>query len=156
MHFTKINLLNHSPVSLCMSVPCDIFLYFVLLRVTINVLCSITFFFQDLLLPYVRGGSVQRSDPVPFYIPFLEEYRWSLSFGTPPFSGQKIWSLKMFTKSLYLLPAFWVPKTGFHPHSGDTLAIKKWLTTKIVDMCSLVTMPTAFKTWINSLLVKSN
>ena len=77
-----------------MSVPCDIFLYFVLLRVTINVLCSITFFFQDLLLPYVRGGSVQRSDPVPFYIPFLEEYRWNLSFGTPPFSGQKIWSLK--------------------------------------------------------------
>ena len=41
----------------------------------------------------------------------------------------------------------WVPKPGFNLHSGDTSAIKKWLTTKIVNKfkCSLVTMATALK-----------
>ena len=49
---------------------------------------------------------------------------------------------------------FWIPKPGFNLHLGETLAIKKWLTTKIIDKlfsCTLVTMVTAFKTWTISL-----
>ena len=64
-----------------MSVPYDIFLRFFLLRVTLSVLKIFLnlvdglgyFFFQDVLLPYVRGGSSQRSDQ-SFYISFLKEY----------------------------------------------------------------------------------
>ena len=86
---------------------------------------------------------------------------------TPQSRGHKIWSLKnvhiifVFPMSIEgTLPLFrgkrhffWVLKPGFNFHSGETLAIKLWLTTKIVDKfkCSLVTIVTAFKTWINSL-----
>ena len=37
---------------------------------------------------------------------------------------------------------FLAPKLEFYLHSGDTLALKKWLTTKIIDMfkCTQVTM----------------
>ena len=61
-----------------MSVLCDIFLRFLLLRVTLSVLKIFLnlvdglgyFFFQDVLLPYVRGGFSQRSDPVLFIYHF--------------------------------------------------------------------------------------
>ena len=49
---------------------------------------------------------------------------------------------------------FWIPKTGFNLHLGETLPIKKWLTTKIIDKLfkpTLVTTVTAFKTWTISL-----
>ena len=48
---------------------------------------------------------------------------------------------------------FLVPKLGFNFHSGVTWALKKWLTTKIIDMfkCTRVTITTAFKTWTISL-----
>ena len=48
---------------------------------------------------------------------------------------------------------FWVLKAGFNFHSGDALALKKWLTTKIVVKFYylLVKMATAFKTWTVSL-----
>ena len=41
----------------------------------------------------------------------------------------------------------------FHLHSGDTFALKKWLTTKIIDSfkCTLLTMATAFITFTISL-----
>ena len=46
MHFTKINLLNNSPVSV--SVPCDMFLYFSLLS---NVKCvNVTYWMQGFIL----------------------------------------------------------------------------------------------------------
>ena len=59
-----------------MSVPCDIFLRFFMLRVTLSVLKIFLnlvdgfgyLFFQDLLLPFVRGGSSHRSDPVLSFI----------------------------------------------------------------------------------------
>ena len=44
---------------------------------------------------------------------------------------------------------FWIPKPGVNLHLGETLAIKKWLTTKIIDKLfkrTLVTVVTAFKT----------
>ena len=87
--------------------------------------------------------------------------------GIPRFRVHKIWSQKMFIYSLYLLPllkrhlysgerhrhSFWVPKAGFNLHSGDTLALKKWLTTKSVYKFKspLVTMTTTFATWTISL-----
>ena len=42
---------------------------------------------------------------------------------------------------------FWVLKAGFNLHSGDTLAVKKWLTTKIYDKfkCSLDTNGDTFQ-----------
>ena len=51
---------------------------------------------------------------------------------------------------------FWVPKPRFNLHSGDILAIKRWLITKIVDKikCWLVTMATAFKTWTTGISLK--
>ena len=59
-----------------MSVPCDIFLRFFMLRVTLSVLKIFLnlvdglgyLFFQDLLLPIARGGSSHRSDPVLSFI----------------------------------------------------------------------------------------
>ena len=62
------------------------------------------------------------------------------------FRGHKIWSRKKvhiifvfvsFIEGTPLLRGkghfFWVPKPRFNLHSEDTLALKKWLTTKIVD-----------------------
>ena len=77
--------------------------------------------------------------------------QWNLSFGTSLFKRQfhsedtKFYPRKLL--SLYLLPLlkghllpgkrdtnfFWVPKTRFNLHSGDTLAPKTWLITKRVD-----------------------
>ena len=70
--------MNNSLVSVYMSVPYDIFLRFFLLRVTLSVLKIFLnlvdglgyFFFQNVLLPYVREGSSQRSDPVLFIYHF--------------------------------------------------------------------------------------
>ena len=36
---------------------------------------------------------------------------------------------------------FWAPKPGFKVHSGDTLALKKWLTTKRVDFFQCSPIP---------------
>ena len=36
---------------------------------------------------------------------------------------------------------FWAPKPGFNLHSGDTLALKKWLTTKRVDFFQCSPIP---------------
>ena len=83
---------------------------------------------------------------------------WSLSFETPPFRGHNICSGKMFTKSLYLLPLLkdtsiwgkghflWVSKPAFNLPSGNTLVLKKRLTTKRVDKfhSSLVKMASEF------------
>ena len=84
----------------------------------------------------------------------FETLLWDTSIkGTPPFSGHKIWSRKyfhiifVFVTSFEGIPLirgdqhfFWLPKPGFNLHWGDTLAIKKWLTTKIDDRfkCSLI------------------
>ena len=48
---------------------------------------------------------------------------------------------------------FLVLKPGFNLHSGDTLALKTWLTTKKVDIfkCTLMTMMAAFTNWTISL-----
>ena len=48
---------------------------------------------------------------------------------------------------------FWVPKPKFNLHSGDTIARKKWLTTKRVDIfkCALITNVEAFTKWTFSL-----
>ena len=55
----------------------------------------------------------------------------------------------LFSYSLYLLPllkgdlnsaerdTFWIPKPGFNRHSGDTLVLKTWLTTKKADRFSV-------------------
>ena len=42
---------------------------------------------------------------------------------------------------------FWDSKLGFELHSGDTTAVKTWLTTKRVDIsqCTLITMMAAFR-----------
>ena len=51
-----------------MSVPCDIFLRF-FMKIFLNLVDGLGYlFFQDLLLPFVRGGSSQRSDPVLSFI----------------------------------------------------------------------------------------
>ena len=87
---------------------------------------------------------------------------------TPLFRGHNILSRKnvdiifVFATSIEGTPLFtrgkehffWIPKPGFNLHLGETLAIKKWLTTKIIDKLfkrKLVTTVTAFKTWTISL-----
>ena len=79
------------------------------------------------------------------------DMQWNLSFGTPLYkgwhlhSGDKIWSWKnvhiMFVTSIKRTSLFrkkghfsLVLKPGFNLHSGDTLWLKKWLTTKIIDL----------------------
>ena len=94
------------------------------------------------------------------------QLQWNLSFGTSPFRGHKIWSQKnvhlifVFVTSIEGTPlfrgkghVFWVPKLGFNLHSGGTLALEKWLTTKSVDKfkCTPARMTTAFTTWSTSL-----
>ena len=60
--------MNNSPVSVYMSVPCDIFLRF-FMKIFLNLVDGLGYlFFQDLLLPFVRGGSSHRSDPVLSFI----------------------------------------------------------------------------------------
>ena len=97
-----------------------------------------------------------------------EPLLWDTSIQeTPQSRGHKIWSPKnvhtmfVFVMSIEgTLPLFrgkghffWVLKPGFNFHSGETLAIKLWLTLKVIDKfkCSLVTKVTALKAWINSL-----
>ena len=152
--------MNNSPVSVYMSVPCDIFLRFLLLRVTLSVLKIFLnlvdglgyFFFQD-FLPYVRGGSSQRSDPVLFIYHFLknivEHFLWDTSIqGTPPFRRHKTWS----RKNVYIISVFVTcilgPENWVSPPFRDYLSNQKVTDHKIVDnlKCSLVTMSTAFKT----------
>ena len=87
--------------------------------------------------------------------------QWNFSFGAPLFREHKIWSGKNFYISFVFVTStkatpqfrgkrhlFWVPKTGFNIHSGDTSAVKKWLTTKIVDKLKYLT---AFKTQLSQL-----
>ena len=95
-----------------------------------------------------------------------EQLQWNLSFETPPFRGHKIWSREnvhlifVFVTSIEGTPLFrgkghlfWVPKLGFNLHSGDTLALEKWLTTKSVDKfkCTPARMTAALTTWSISL-----
>ena len=97
--------------------------------------------------------------------------QWNLSFSTSLFKRQfhsedtKFYPRKLL--SLYLLPLlkghllpgkrdtnfFWVPKTRFNLHSGDTLAPKTWLITKRVDnfKCTVITMMSASTNWTISL-----
>ena len=78
----KINLMNNSPVSVSMSVPCDIFLRFFLLRVTLNDLKIFLNLVDALGYFFLPGLSValrtRRFRPDvrsrAFYIPFLKEY----------------------------------------------------------------------------------
>ena len=107
-------------------------------------------FFQDLLLPYVRGGSAQRSDPVLFIYHFwkniVEHFLWDTSIQvTPPFRRHKTWSRK--NVHCILGPENWVS-----PPFWGHLSNQKVTDHKIVGnlKCPLVTMPTAFKTWVNS------
>ena len=79
------------------------------------------------------------------------DIQWNLSFWTLLYkgwhlhSGDKIWSWKnvhiMFVTSIKRSPLFrkkghffLVLKPEFNLHSGDTLWLKKWLTTKIIDL----------------------
>ena len=78
----------------------------------------------------------------------MELFLWNTSIrGTPLFRGHKIWSRKKVHIIFVFITSiegtrlfrgkrkghfFWVPKTGFKLHSGDTLDLKKWLTTNIV------------------------
>ena len=85
---------------------------------------------------------------------------------SPLFKGRKLRSRKnvhmifVFVTSIEGTPLFrgkghlfWVPKLGFNLHSGDTLALEKWLTTKSVDKfkCTPARMTAAFTTWSISL-----
>ena len=84
-----------------------------------------------------------------------EPLLWDTSIQeTPQSRGHNIWSLKnihtifVFVMSIEgTLPLFrgkrhffWVLKPGFNFHSGETLAIKLWLTIKVIDKfkCSLL------------------
>ena len=102
---------------------------------------------------------------------FPVNVQWTLSFVTPSFSRdtsfqatqnlvaenflRNLWIFYFYQCSTEGTPLFREghfsldPKPGFDLQSGDTLAVKKWLITKIVDKfkCLLVTMVTAFKTW---------
>ena len=87
----------------------------------------------------------------------MEPLHYDTSFeGTSPFRGHKIWSRRnvhiifVSVTSIEGTPLFRgkgrilrVPKRGFNLHSGDTLAIKKWLSLSAHDEC--------FQKWINSL-----
>ena len=97
----------------------------------------------------------------------VEPLLWDTSIqGSTPFRGQKIWPWEnshiifVFVTSIEGTPLFrgwghffWVPKPEFYLHSGDTLALKTWLTTMRVDFfcCTLVTMLIAFMNWTISL-----
>ena len=93
----------------------------------------------------------------------MEPLLWDTSIqGTPPFRAQNSVpenvhiSFVFFTSiegtSWHYLAEFegtpynffLIQKPGFNLHSGDTLAIKKWLNTKNVNTAIV------FKTWINS------
>ena len=77
---------------------------------------------------------------------------WDKSIqGTPPFTGHQIRSRKnihiIFVSITLVLNGhlfrgkgqfFWARKPGFNLDSGDTLALKKWLTTKRVDIFELM------------------
>ena len=102
---------------------------------------------------------------------FSVNVQWTLSFVTPSFSRdtsfqatqnlvaekflRNLWIFYFYQCSTEGRPLFREghfsldPKPGFDLQPGDTLAVKKWLITKIVDKfkCLLVTMVTAFKTW---------
>ena len=106
---------------------------------------------------------------VAVFLSTVELLLWDTSIqGIPPFREHKIWSQKnVHTMFVYKFVTsgdgtplfrgkrhlFWVVSAEFNLHSGDTLAIKKWLSTNINDKfnCPPVTTETAFKTWINSL-----
>ena len=111
---------------------------------------------RDLVAPYEESITVK---------PLLWD---TFSQETPLFRGHNILSRKnvdiifVFATSIEGTPLFtrgkehffWIPKPGFNLHLGETLAIKKWLTTKIIDKLfkrTLVTTVTAFKTWTISL-----
>ena len=116
--------------------------------------------FKSLLKPFANNR--EKSQHTKPYYDWFTNIQWNLSFGTPLFSGNKIWSRKtvhttfVFVTSIEGTPLFRgkghflrVPKPGFNLHlcQGDTLALKKLLTTKIIDKfkCTLVTMATTFK-----------
>ena len=102
---------------------------------------------------------------------FFSGYSGTFSFGTPLFKGHVHLSgdmkfgpglQKCFIFYLYLLPHSGERDTFFESRNlgltsiqrTQLIAVKKWLTTKIVNIkfkCSLVTMVTAFKTRIKSL-----
>ena len=116
---------------------------------------------------YFMGSRSSSTFWLSFHFPTW--LQWNLSFGTSLFKRKfhsedtKFHPRKLFTLSLYLLPLlkghfiFIQGKgrlhSGFHLHSGDTLALKKWLTTKIIDTfkCKLLTMATSFITFTISL-----
>ena len=96
--------------------------------------------------------------------------RWNISSiqGTPPFRGYKIWPGKKYSHHLCIRYLYWRDTSisgGRETFSGSrnlvkstsiertsyTFVIKKWRTKEFVDTLkrSLVTMATAFKTWIN-------
>ena len=85
---------------------------------------------------------------------------------TAPYRGHKIWSGKdvhmIFISVTYIEgrplfkgkgQVFLVLKPGFNLQSGDTLALKRWPTTKKVDIfkSTLMTMMAAFTNWTISL-----
>ena len=83
-----------------------------------------------------RGAPNFPNSSIPFALKVLNLFQGAwLKVGH--LRGQKIYTGKMFTESLYLLPLlkghrlfrgkgnfFCVPKPGFNLHSGDTLAFK--------------------------------
>ena len=96
---------------------------------------------------------------------------WNVSLGTPLFKGHLHsgtpnlvpekhphnlciyylywWDTSIQEKGTLLLG----PKLRFNLHSGDILALKKWLTTKRVDICkcTLITIMQAFTNWTISI-----
>ena len=131
--------MNNSPVSVYMSVPCDIFLRFFMLRVTLSVL--------KIFLNLVDGLGYL------FFQDLLKHFLWDTSIQvTPPFRRHKTWS----RKNVHIISVFVTcilgPENWVSPPFRRQLSNQKVTDLKIVDnlKCSLVTMPTAFKTRVDS------
>ena len=61
------------------------------------------------------------------------DVQWNLSLGTSP-SLYFITSTDQRDTSIQGKETlFWVPKPGFNLHSGDTIALKEWLTTILIE-----------------------
>ena len=105
-----------------------------------------------------RGGRKKREEKKQWLRSWF--LHWSLSFETPPFRGHSICSGKNVQTIFVLVTSiegactslggkghfFWVSKPGFNLPSGNTLVLKKRLTTKRVDKfhSSLVKMASEF------------
>ena len=91
----------------------------------------------------------------------MEPLLWDTSIqGSLPVRGCKIWSrgniriIFLSVTSDKETPLFrgeghffWVLNPRFYLHSGDTLVLRTWLTTKRIDKVQVYTMIAAFTTW---------